>query len=284
MENLSEQEVLKHRTSLIESKILTRRQCEVLEKRSKNIGLSSTEKTYYYKFIRPKLKMISCFQGDDTLCVMGSEQMIFERIEEAKRIILRLEQKHKNQKILLSGSFLFKEKYKDIDVFVISKYAKENYRFRKMQISFLKEKDLDTLFFASLAQMSVANFKPVLNYAPIVTIEDFTKNYELLVNAFLQKDDLEPYLRTFLLHTSYLSIGVILNPLQLSELREKFFRFKNIEFIRQYVVYALLTGYTKVERKRLRTYIQDYKLLKREYKSTNIHEYIKTYEMVMKVG
>lgn len=281
MEYPSEHEILKRRQEFIQSKLLTKRQCEVIEKKSKNLPLSTTEKTYYYKFIRPKLKAIS---GAQEFVVTGKEQIIPERISEASEILGRLQHKHKNQKILISGSFLFAQKHNDIDVFVVSKYAKENYRFKKMQISFLKEKDLNMLFFSSLAQISVANFQPVLNYTPNITIDEFAKNYELLVNAFMQKEDLEPYLRSFLLQAAHLTTGAILNPKQLSLLREKYLKLKSMKFLRQSVIYAFCSGYDHKQRERLQEFIKDYKVLGKTYKSKNIQEYIKIYEQVSKSG
>ena len=281
MENLSEHEVLKRRKEFIRSRLLTKRQFEVLEKRSKKLSLSTTEKTDYYKFIQPKLKVIS---GAEDFFVSGRDHILSERLIEAQDILRRLQHKHKNQKILISGSFLFAEKHNDIDVFIISKYTKENYRFKKMQISFLKEKDFETLFFSSLAQISVANFKPHLNYGYDITIDEFAKNYELLVNAFLQKENLEPYLRTFLLQIAYLTTGAILNPQQLSILREKFLTKKKIEFLRQSTIYTFLSGYSKAQREKLKEYMKDYTALGKIYQSTNIQEYLKTYEQVIKLG
>ena len=60
--------------------------------------------------------------------------LIQERIKQAEHILQQIPAKY----CFITGSFLYKEKYKDIDIFIISRTKKEitTYLTKKIQFSF----------------------------------------------------------------------------------------------------------------------------------------------------
>src|SRR3989339_901835 len=139
MEDLINWEQIQKNDLLLKTHIFTVRQLEVLKKKLQNKKLDSTEKTYYYKFIKPKLKALLSFAAIEEINIVGKESILPERLSQAKIILKQMQKKHRRAKIMISGSFLFNKEYNDIDVFIFSKYKKEDYHWKKVQVSFLPE-------------------------------------------------------------------------------------------------------------------------------------------------
>src|SRR3989338_10112297 len=100
--------------------IFTRKQLDVLRKRSKGMTLNSTEKKALYTSIRKKLEaleIISEKMKEKDIYISGHDFMISERAEEARKILRDYSEKH--GKIFIAGSFLFSKDYNDIDIFII---------------------------------------------------------------------------------------------------------------------------------------------------------------------
>lgn len=281
MENLISVEMVEKNKGLLERKIFTKKQLSILKKKLENKVLDTNEKTYYYKYIKPRVKaMLEFFGIKET--VKGKP--IPERAEESKKIIRKLEKKHKNKKIMVSGSFLFSKKYKDIDAFIISKYKKEDYRKGKLHVTFLPESALETLFFSSLSKISVSNFKHEEKSDFDVSIEDLLKSYELLVNSIINKESHEKELREFMLKAEYVSSKTILDPKQLYDVKEKLKG--KAKALSSILVSALVTSYKeKILKEKLEKQIKSYKELLKEYKSSeNIPLYIDTYSKVVSIA
>ncbi len=266
----------------LQGRIFTSRQLEVLRKRLQHLPLTVTEKTYYYKFIKPKIEAMRSLWNISSRIMSGREHMLSERIPPAMRILKHMELKHKHQKILLSGSFLFQKEFRDIDVFIFSKYQKEDYRWKNMHISFLPESALTSLFFSSLAQISIGNFTPEKARDFTFSVTDVLGTYELLVNEIMQKEDYQKTLRDFLLQVEYLSKKVILNSQQLYELRKKFTGKNTLKLLSRHFVDGFLLGFSAKELPFIRSEIEHYQKLQKEYKnSPNIQAYLETYHEVI---
>jgi len=209
------EEILSRAPELIRAKLFTPKQIAVVKKKSLNQKLTLTERTYYYKFIRPKIIAIL---PSEKVYVNG--HILPERIQPAKKILEKMQRKYRRQKILISGSYLFSKKYNDIDVFIFSKYNKSDYRLGKIHVSFIQESALDSLFVCSAAKISVSNFK-VEEKPKNLTLKDVLATYELLINEILNKDDYSSTLRTFLIQVEYFSKSMILNPQQLYQMAAK---------------------------------------------------------------
>jgi len=282
MENLITLDMVKKNESNLDGRIFTSLQLNVLKKRLQKKELNINERTYYYKYIKPKLEAMFSFFNITEMNINGREYMIDNRITKAVEILNQIKKKHKNKKIMISGSFLFNKDYTDIDVFIFTKYNKDDYKKGKIHINFLPENAFDSLFFSSLSKVSISNFFNTPKNEFNVELSSVLESYEFLINSILNKENYKKELRDFLLNTEYISRGVILNTRQLYGLRKKI---KNIKMISNTLVNALILGYKKsILNNNLKKYIVDYKRLLKQYKSENLNEYIQTYEKVIKLA
>jgi len=282
MENYLNLGLIEQNRSLLVDRIFTEMQFDILRKKLSNKPLNSNEKTYYYKFIKPKIRAMMAFFNISEINISGKELIISDRFVEAIKIIHKLEQKHKNKKILLSGSFLFNKEYDDIDVFVFSKYDKEDYQKGKVHVTFLPESALDSLFFASLSKISVSNFNYASKNDFNLELNGVLQTYELLINAILNKEDYENNLKDYILQTEFISKGVVLNPKQLYDIKEKLLNKKTDILSNNFINSLTLSYNTKILKDTLKTQIADYKKLLTEYKNAkNLPIYIDTYSRVI---
>ena len=110
------EKVIENKSALVPS-IFTEKQVALLEKYVKKQKLEPSEKTYIYSTINKKLNSLACLQEE---FYVNGANLIPERVEEAKKILKGI-----NRPAFISGSFLFSEKYNDIDVFIISNRRKQ---------------------------------------------------------------------------------------------------------------------------------------------------------------
>ncbi|HLC80694.1 MAG TPA: hypothetical protein VJG31_02890 [Candidatus Nanoarchaeia archaeon] len=283
MENFISLQQLQKAAPLLKKHIFTSIQLKALQKKIKRQTLSRNEKTYYYKFIRPKVRAMLAFSGTEEATARGEEWMIKERAGRARRILRRMQKKHRTARIMISGSFLFNKEFQDIDVFVFTKYQKEDYSRKKIHVNFLPQSALGSLFFGSLCQISLSNFTPETQKDFSVSLVGLLQKYELLVNEILNREDYQKNLRDFLLQMEYLSKRIVLNPLQLYILRKKFSNRRILLLLQRYLVENLVLNYPKKELALLKMYLKDYKILSKEYKnSANLQNYIQTYNEALK--
>jgi len=278
--------MIERNESQLKRRIFTELQIDILKKKLKNKPLNSNEKTYYYKFIKPKVKAMLSFLNIDEFNIKGREYIIESRLDEIKSILKKLSLKHKNQKMMVSGSFLFNEKYHDIDVFVFSKYKKEDYFKGKLHVSFLPESALDSLFFSSLSQISISNFVFEAKKEFVIDVKDLLQQFEILINQLFGKEDCKTALRDFLLNAEFIAKGVVLNPKQLYDLQNFYLSRKNPEIFSIEFINVLALRYNKSFLSRLlKKRIDDYENLSKQYKHSKSFElYINTYKQAIKVA
>lgn len=266
------------------SRLFTKIQLGIIKKRLENKKLNSNEQTYYYKYIKPKIRAIFSFCNIDELNISGKEQIIAERIPKAIALIKKLSQKYKNRKIMISGSFLFNKAYNDIDVFIFQKYDKQDFFKGKLHITFLPEEVLDTLFFASVSKISVSNFRYEIKRDYYIEFQDLIGKYEFVILSIIQDEEYKNDLRNFLLNSEYFSKKVVLNGKQLYELAKNTKKGKIIRKINRNIINALLIGYTAKMKKYLAGRIKLLAELKKEYKnSSNATVYIQAYKRVISI-
>lgn len=287
MENLNKLinlESIVRNEAVLKDRLFTDIQFNILKKRLSNKALNVNERTYYYKFIKPKIKAMMAFFDIDEINIKGKEHMIKDRAKEAVKIIKKLELKHKNKKIIVSGSFLFNKTYNDIDAFVFTKYEKEDYNKGKLHVTFLPESALNSLFFSSLSQISVSNFAITPKDDFKIGLTDLLQNYELLINSMMNNEKHEKELRDFILQTEYYSKNIILNPKQLYIMKNQLFR-KNSDVISNSFINSLTLAYNKETKIKLQQQIAGYKKLAKDYKSAkNLPTYINTYAKVIELA
>ncbi len=159
----------------------------------------------------------------------SSENIISERIKQAEAILSHIPAKY----CFISGSFLYKERYKDIDLFVVSRTKKElKSSDRKVKITFLDFNDLYSLFYHSISKSCFA--KNILPQKPLkVTISDYWQIINEAIPTLLnQKDKFHKNVRFLILYTEYFKSGEILDSFQLSQ---KILSFKDYQEIIHYV-------------------------------------------------
>ncbi|MEW5897176.1 MAG: hypothetical protein AB1668_05760 [Nanoarchaeota archaeon] len=158
-----------------------------------------------------------------------NEQFLKERLEEAETILAQIPTKH----CFITGSFLYKEKYKDIDIFIITR-SKENViiKNKKVKITTIDFNDLYSLFYHSISKSCVA--KNLLPIKPLkVTLSDYWSVINEAIPTLLnQKDKIHKNIRFLILYTEYFKTGEVLDTFQLAE---KINSFKDYRKIMEYV-------------------------------------------------
>ncbi len=161
-----------------------------------------------------------------------NEQFLNERIQEAEEVLTQIPAKY----CFITGSFLYQEKYKDIDVFVVSRSKKEiklknkmpkerssltgqkSRRFlRKVKITVIDFNDLYSLFYHSVSKSCVAkNFLP---HKPLkVTLSDYWQVINEAIPTLLnEKDAFHKNVRFLILYTEYFKTEEIFDTFQLNE-------------------------------------------------------------------
>ena len=171
--------------------LFTGRQVQLVSKWLQKEKMTKTEQTYLYATISKKVDALSIFREEWHIT---GDHMIPERIEEAKKILKEI-----NKPAFISGSFLYAETYKDIDIFVIAKkrtaHTKENKHF-----THILECDLKRPLFFSALNYSVANF-PTPTIKPEIKRPDSSElilTYELAIKEIQEDDPEQKTVRTVL--------------------------------------------------------------------------------------
>jgi hypothetical protein len=227
--------------------IFTENYFRILKAKLNHEPLSSNEQYYYNHFIKKKLRgMIELFDIEGKINISNRTMIKKDRIKKAISFVKEYSRKHKNMKILVTGSFLYKEKYNDIDIFVLSKYEKEDYKEDEAHINFLPADIEKTLFFKSISAISIANF--AFDESTITekfTPADILHLYEVVILLIMQDNEYTAELRELILRAEYISNKVILNSMQLKEVIDKIKRSKKpIEVLNKYIVAKIINAST----------------------------------------
>src|SRR3989344_2864432 len=154
-----------------------------------------------------------------------NEQIINERMKQAELVLDQIPAKY----CFITGSFLYKEKYKDIDVFVLSRTKKRlAVKDTKATITTLDFNDLYSLFYHSVSKSCIA--KNILPKKPLkVTIADYWQVINEAIPTLLnQKNIFHKNVRFLILYTEYLKTGEVLDTYQLMQKIDSFKNYKEI--------------------------------------------------------
>lgn len=217
--------------------IFTERQFEIIKKHQNNDSLSQTEKTYLYTSIKKKMDALSLLKEE---FYINGRNMLHDRVEKAKYILRSI-----NKQAFISGSFLFKKKFNDIDIYVISKRRKQ-YTKGKNNFVHITTSDLNKPIFASAALYSVSNFElprikvPRKRYGFTNTI----MAYQISIKEYLEKEGFKTL--KYLLMEYYLVVkNKILDSYELTFEYERITRsVKAIEEINIMIKKLLLKSYS----------------------------------------
>src|SRR3989338_10671501 len=172
--------IIEHKSEFTPS-IFTRRQIDILQKYLSSQKLKRTEKTYLYSSIKKKIDALSLLNEE---FYYYGKNMIPERVAKAREMLGKI-----SEKAFISGSFLFSEKYNDIDLYIVSSRRKQ---FTKGSVHFIHiaESDLKKPVFISAAQYCFSNF-PITIMNPIIKrmgFNDLVMAYEMSINEILYKE------------------------------------------------------------------------------------------------
>lgn len=241
--------ILRSNRSLLVPSLFTERQLELLEKKLQEKKLSPVEQVYFSRTISRRLKAIDSLTGlAGKYFFCGENLMLPERKKKALSLLKKIERSHKNRKILISGSFLYHKHYRDIDIFFISQYEKEDYWKDRLHFNYLTSEATHTLFFHSLSQICLANFDPAsfpLKEKP--SFNDVISKYQEVISDIFNGNFpwLKTDLRDFLVDCSYAGEGIILNSFQLKNKLDKILRTRNkIGFVKKLFVSTLMQGFS----------------------------------------
>ncbi|MDO8642898.1 MAG: hypothetical protein Q7R76_04960 [Candidatus Woesearchaeota archaeon] len=158
-----------------------------------------------------------------------NEDIIKERIEQAEAILHGIPAKY----CFITGSFLYKESYKDIDVFVLSRTQKKlKSTNKKVKITVLDFNDLYSLLYHSVSKSCIA--KNILPKKPLkVTMSDYWNVINEAVPTLLnKKEKFHKNVRFLVLYTEYFKTGAIFDTF---ELAQKINSFRNYKEILEYI-------------------------------------------------
>jgi len=158
-----------------------------------------------------------------------NETTLSERLKEAGELLAQIPAKY----CFITGSFLYKEKYKDIDVFVITRSKTEiTLKNKKVKITTIDFNDLYSLFYRSVSKSCIA--KSILPAKQLkVTLTDYWRVINEAIPTLLnQKDKFHKNVRFLILYTEYFKNDEILDTFQLNE---KINSFKDYNEVMEYI-------------------------------------------------
>ncbi len=158
-----------------------------------------------------------------------NEQLIKERLQEAEELLAQIPAKY----CFITGSFLYKEEYKDIDIFAITRTKKEIIiKNKKVKITTLDFNDFYSLFYHSVSKSCIAkNILPTKQLK--VTLSDYWHVINEAIPTLLnEKDKFHKNVRFLILYTEYFKTGEIFDTFQLNQ---KINSFKDYNEVMEYV-------------------------------------------------
>ncbi|MBT5022425.1 hypothetical protein HOK51_02540 [Candidatus Woesearchaeota archaeon] len=261
--------------------LFTEHQFDLIKRKFSGQTMSQSEKNEFSRSVSKKMKAINVMliKENDGLFVYGSEYILQERLLLAKQYLKKLNRKFKNKHIIISGSFLYKQKYNDVDVFIVSKYLKDDYKDGEFHINYISESVYSSLFFESLRKLCVSNKKLEYRFIEKASLDKYVAMYQELFNDLHKKQKntkgLKSVLREFLVYSSFVSKKPIPNSYQLKNQIESVLKIKKSqEAINKIFVSSIVVGFSENMLinamdemiKRYKQIMQEYKKHRRYYK------------------
>jgi hypothetical protein len=156
-------------------------------------------------------------------------EFIRKREKQAEEIFAQLPYRY----CFITGSFIYQEKYRDIDVFVITRSKKKiELKDKMVKVQTLDFNDLYSLFYHSVSKSCIA--KNILPQKPLkVTLSDYWNTInETVPTIFNEKHRFRKYIRDVILYTAYFKTGQVLSS---PELNEKINSFKSFSEVLDYI-------------------------------------------------
>jgi hypothetical protein len=154
-----------------------------------------------------------------------NNQLEKERVIEAEAILDSIPAMH----CFITGSFLFKKEYNDIDLFTITRRViKINNKNKKINLTKLDFNDLHSLFYHSISKSCISkNILPTRSLK--ITISDYWQVINEAIPTLLNgKNKYHKNIRFLILYTEYFKSGSILDTFQLNQFISNFKSYKEI--------------------------------------------------------
>jgi len=272
--------------------LFTEHQFNLIEKKFSHKSLTPSERNEFSRTISRKMNAIYALTAKESsgIFIFGKEKIIPSRLQLAITYLKKFSRKFKNKTLFITGSFLHQEQFQDIDIFVISKYDKEDYQEGKFHLNYLSEEAYGSLFLASARKLCVSNTDFSLSkITEKITSETYLSLYQELMNDIQNKSPgIKKTLREFLLQDAFLTKSPLPNSLELHQQVRIFLRMRNPQAIlRKLFVRALVMGMpNKKEIIALKEMIASYKELIEEYPQHQQYygETINTFKEVIALG
>jgi hypothetical protein len=159
--------------------------------------------------------------------------LIKDRSKEVETMLKQQTTKH----CFITGSFIYKNKYNDIDIFFITRSKKEiKMSNKKAKVTIIDFNDIHSLFYHSISKSCIS--KNILPKKKIkVTISDFWHVVNEAVPTLLnQKNKYHKDVRFLVLYTEYFKTGKVFDTFQLDKKIKEFKDYKKIlEYIKENV-------------------------------------------------
>jgi|SRR3989338_316453 len=189
--------------------LFTEHQFWLIEQKFKHKTMTASEKNEFSRTISRKMKAIYRLVGQeaDSVFIYGKEKIRKDRIALATKYLKYFSRKFKNKHLFITGSFLYKEKYKDIDIFVLTKYDQKDHQEGRFHINYLTPEAYHSLFFRSATRLCISNRKiEIVGIRETINVNTLIALYQELFNDFNRKfKGIKKTLREFLLQAAYLS-------------------------------------------------------------------------------
>ena len=201
--------------------VFTKNQLSVIKKIYEQKPLTNAEKKAYYSSIKTKLIALTQLikqNKEKEYFVQGHKHIIKERLGKAKQII----KSFKHEKIFIAGSFLFSEKFNDIDIFILRKKGyKEEWK-DNLHIIYLTEKKLSDPVFQAASLISISTF-PIPNNIKHkrLKLNEMMSLYHESVIEHIQKKEKTESIRDLVFYNNLLAKKKLLNAIELNKIITK---------------------------------------------------------------
>lgn len=203
------------------------------------------------------------------MIIYNPADLIKERIKPAEDLLNQIPARY----CFITGSFLYKKNFHDIDIFVITRSKKKlKINNKKAKVTIIDFNDLYSLFYHSISKSCIA--KNILPKKPLkVTLSDYWQVINEAVPTLLnQKDQYHKDIRFLILYTEYFKTNQVLDTYQLNQKIKQFKDYKQIlQYLKENVPGIINKKLKKSYLKRFfYTQAGVYKDLKDDYDAQNI--------------
>ncbi len=252
--------------------LFTEHQFNLIEKKFSGKLMTPTEKNEFSRTISKKMNAINKIIMKETgnVFVYGKEKMMEGRLKLAASYLRKFSRKFKNKQVFITGSFLYMEKYNDIDVFVVSKYDKEDCKDGEFHINYVDEQVYQSLFFASAGKLCISNrsiYAVEMKKKPDIDV--FISLYQELFNELDRGfKGVRSTLREFLVYASFISNQAIPDSIELRQQTDLILKSKKtMKLIKKMFVHSVIFGIAPKKAVRaMQDMISSYKDIMKEYK------------------